>query len=39
MHHAKIEIGWLIRIRLFENIQEIVSHLTQLEEFSDLVFL
>lgn len=38
MHHAKVEIGRLSWIRLTKNIQEIIPHLTQLEEFFDLVF-
>ena len=39
MHHPQVEIGRLSWIRLTENIQEIIPHLTQFEEFFDLVFL
>lgn len=35
MHHPQVEIGRFVWIRLFENIQEIISNLTQLEEFFD----
>jgi hypothetical protein len=39
MHHAEIEVGRLVWVRLFENADEVISHLTQFEEFFDLVFL
>lgn len=39
VHHSQVEICRFIRIRLSEHIQKVISHLTQLEEFFDLVFL
>jgi hypothetical protein len=35
MHHPQIDVGRFIWIWLSENVQEIVSHFTQLEEFFD----
>jgi hypothetical protein len=35
VHHPQVEVCRFVGIRLFENIQKIVAHLTQLEEFFD----
>jgi hypothetical protein len=39
VHHAEIEVGRFVWVRFFENADEVISHLTQFEEFFDLVFL
>jgi hypothetical protein len=38
MHHAQIEIGGFVGIRLSENIEEIIPYFSELEEFFDFIF-
>ena len=38
VHHAQIEIGGFVGIRLSENIEKIIPDFSQLEEFFDLIF-
>jgi hypothetical protein len=39
VHHAKIKIGFGIRIGLLEHPHKIIPYLTQFEEFLYLIFL